>query len=571
MRKIAREHHIDVRNIAGSGEGGRVTKNDILAYIDAGAPASARSATLQARARSSAPLLAPNPSATAGLDPAKYERTPMSVMRRKIAEHMVMSKRTSPHVHSAFEIDFTKVDEIRKAKKAEYEKAGGKLTYMSFITKACAEALKKVPIVNASVDGADIIYKKDINIGVAVALDWGLIVPVVKNADGMSLLDISKAIADLAARAREKKLKPEDVQGGTFTITNPGVFGALFGMPIISQPQVAIVGVGAVEKRPVVIDDAVTIRLRAYMTIGYDHRVIDGAIADEFMQVVKKMIENWDRCGGVGLRGVRGSRAGLTREEIQNRRLRSLFDDVESCGFEHRSPSIWIRSRVMPERVRRRESRPRVDVHDRQQKLATRFQYARRFAERLGDVGARNVIDCRHADCAIVRAGLERQLTSITDLHFDPVRHAGNARVRHQPLRRVAVDSEVAPVDVDRGHRDTRFRKQQPNRCAARAGADVDDATRSGCEEAVGSGRDRQVDAKQRVRNQQARDAPGRDERRGTDHPPAPLQPDAGNGEPAEQRERHEMSPADRPAVPEVVGERRCHAATIAAPALNAR
>ena len=294
VRKIAREHHIDVSNILGSGEGGRVTKNDILAYIDAGSPVATAAAPQGGATVSQAPLLAPNPSATAGLDASKYERTPMSVMRRKIAEHMVMSKRTSPHVHSAFEIDFTKVDEIRKAKKAEFEKAGGKLTYMSFITKACAEALKKVPIVNASVDGADIIYKKDINIGVAVALDWGLIVPVVKRADAMSLLEISTAIADLAARAREKKLKPDDVQGGTFTITNPGVFGALFGMPIISQPQVAIVGVGAVEKRPVVIDDAITIRLRAYMTIGYDHRVIDGAIADEFMQVVKKTIENWD-------------------------------------------------------------------------------------------------------------------------------------------------------------------------------------------------------------------------------------------------------------------------------------
>jgi 2-oxoglutarate dehydrogenase E2 component (dihydrolipoamide succinyltransferase) len=301
VRKIAHEHHVDVRNIAGSGEGGRVTRTDILAYIDAGKPvsagagasASAQRATAE-RSASQAPLLAPNPAATAGLDPTKYERTPMSVMRRKIAEHMVMSRRTSPHVHSAFEIDFTKVDEIRKAKKAEYEKAGGKLTYMSFITKACAEGLKKVPIVNASVDGTDIIYKKDVNIGVAVALDWGLIVPVVKNADTLSLLDISKAIADLAARAREKKLKPEDVQGGTFTITNPGVFGALFGMAIISQPQLAIVGVGAVEKRPVVVDDAVTIRLRAYLTIGYDHRVIDGAIADEFMQVVKKVIEDWD-------------------------------------------------------------------------------------------------------------------------------------------------------------------------------------------------------------------------------------------------------------------------------------
>ena len=297
VRKIAREHHVDVRNITGSGGGGRVTKNDILAYIEAGSPVSTAPAVADKPAGQAAPLLAPNPSATAGLDASKYERTPMSVMRRKIAEHMVMSKRVSPHVHSAFEIDFTKVDAIRKAKKADYEKSGGKLTYMSFITKACADALKKVPVVNASVDGADVIYKKEINIGVAVALDWGLIVPVVKNADAMSLLDISKSIADLAARARDKKLKPEDVQGGTFTITNPGVFGALFGMPIISQPQVAIVGVGAVEKRPVVVDDAIAIRLRAYMTIGYDHRVIDGAIADEFMQVVKKTIENWDAAG----------------------------------------------------------------------------------------------------------------------------------------------------------------------------------------------------------------------------------------------------------------------------------
>ena len=296
VRKIAREHHVDVRNIAGSGEGGRVTRSDILAYIEAGRPAAAFAPTAQIATvdKPAAPVLAPNPLATAGLAADKYERTAMSVMRRKIAEHMVMSKRVSPHVHSAFEIDFTRVDEIRKAKKADYEKAGGKLTYMSFITKACADALKKVPIVNASVDGTDIIYKKEINIGVAVALEWGLIVPVVKNADTLSLIDISKAIADLAARARDKKLKPEDVQGGTFTSTNPGVFGALFGMPIISQPQVAIVGVGAVEKRPVVVDDAVGIRLRAYMTIGYDHRIIDGAIADEFMQVVKKTIENWD-------------------------------------------------------------------------------------------------------------------------------------------------------------------------------------------------------------------------------------------------------------------------------------
>ena len=292
VRKIAREHRIDVRNIAGSGSGGRVTKNDILAYIDAGMPAP----PVQVPAgRAAAPqLLGPNPTAVAGLEADRYERTPMTVMRRKIAEHMVMSKRVSAHVHSAFELDFTQVDAIRKAKKAEYESAGGKLTYMSFITKACASALRAVPVLNASVDGTDIIFKKDINIGVAVALDWGLIVPVVKNADAMSLLEISKTVADLAARAREKKLKPEDVQGGTFTITNPGVFGALFGMPIISQPQVAILGVGAVEKRPVVIGDDIGIRLRAYLTLGYDHRIIDGAVADQFMQHVKKEIENWD-------------------------------------------------------------------------------------------------------------------------------------------------------------------------------------------------------------------------------------------------------------------------------------
>ena len=165
---------------------------------------------------------------------------------------------------------------------------------MSFIARASADALKAVPVVNASVDGTDILYKKHINIGVAVALDWGLIVPVLKDVDQRSLLEISKAIVDLAARARDKKLSPDDVQGGTFTITNPGVFGALFGMPIINQPQVAILGVGAVEKRPVVVDDAVVVRMRAYLTLGYDHRIIDGAVADEFMSHLKKTLENFD-------------------------------------------------------------------------------------------------------------------------------------------------------------------------------------------------------------------------------------------------------------------------------------
>jgi pyruvate dehydrogenase E2 component (dihydrolipoamide acetyltransferase) len=283
VRKIAKEHHVDVRNIAGSGAGGRVTKADILGYVEAGAPVSGTSALAPAQAPRKEPVQ------IEGVD-----RVPMTVMRRRIAEHMVMSRRTSAHVHSVFEVDFTKVDQIRKAKKAEYEQAGSKITYMSFITKASAEALKAVPVVNASVDGNDVLYKKDINIGVAVALDWGLIVPVIKNADRKDLLEISKAIVDVAARARDKKLSPDDVQGGTFTITNPGVFGALFGMPIINQPQVAILGVGAVEKRPVVVNDTVTIRLRAYMTLGYDHRIIDGAVADEFMSHLKKTIENFD-------------------------------------------------------------------------------------------------------------------------------------------------------------------------------------------------------------------------------------------------------------------------------------
>jgi pyruvate dehydrogenase E2 component (dihydrolipoamide acetyltransferase) len=219
---------------------------------------------------------------------------PMSVMRKKIAEHMVVSKKTSAHVHSVFEVDFSRVAKIRETKRAEYERAGAKLTYLSFIIKAAAHALRAVPVVNASVEGDNIHYHQDVNIGIAVALEWGLIVPVIKNADQKDLAAISRAVADLAARARAKQLKPEEVSGGTFTITNPGVFGALFGMPIISQPQVAIVGVGNVEKRPVVRDDAIAIRTMAYLSIGYDHRIIDGAVADEFMSHIKQEIENWD-------------------------------------------------------------------------------------------------------------------------------------------------------------------------------------------------------------------------------------------------------------------------------------
>jgi 2-oxoglutarate dehydrogenase E2 component (dihydrolipoamide succinyltransferase) len=215
-------------------------------------------------------------------------------MRKKIAEHMIMSRRTSAHVHSVFEVNFGRVAQIRDAKKAEFERVGAKLTYLSFILKAAVDALRAVPVVNASVDGDNIVYHKDVNVGIAVALDWGLIVPVVKNADEKNLLGLSRAIADLAARARSKQLKPDEVSGGTFTITNPGVFGASFGMPIINQPQVAILGVGNVEKRPVVIDDAIAIRPMAYLSLGYDHRIIDGAVADQFMSHVKKSLESWD-------------------------------------------------------------------------------------------------------------------------------------------------------------------------------------------------------------------------------------------------------------------------------------
>jgi 2-oxoglutarate dehydrogenase E2 component (dihydrolipoamide succinyltransferase) len=218
----------------------------------------------------------------------------MTVMRRKIAEHMVASRRTSAHVHSVFEVNFQKVEKVRQARKAEYERAGAKLTYLSFILKAAIDALRAVPVVNASVDGENITYHKHVNVGIAVALDWGLIVPVVKNADEKNLLGLSRAVADLANRARNKQLKPDEVSGGTFTITNPGVFGALFGMPIINQPQVAILGIGAVEKRPVVVDDAIAIRPMAYLALGYDHRIIDGAVADEFMSHIKHTLENWD-------------------------------------------------------------------------------------------------------------------------------------------------------------------------------------------------------------------------------------------------------------------------------------
>jgi 2-oxoglutarate dehydrogenase E2 component (dihydrolipoamide succinyltransferase) len=220
---------------------------------------------------------------------------PMSKMRALISDHMVASRRTSAHVTSFMEIDLTRVARIRARKREEFEAATGqKLTYLPFIIASVVKGLRAFPIMNSSVAGKSIIYRKPVNIGVAVALDWGLIVPVIKNAEDLSLAGITKSLNDLAARARAKRLSPEEVQDGTFTITNPGVFGALFGTPIINQPQVAILGIGNVEKRPVVIDDAIAIRPMAYLTLGYDHRVIDGAVADHFMSNMKQALENWD-------------------------------------------------------------------------------------------------------------------------------------------------------------------------------------------------------------------------------------------------------------------------------------
>jgi pyruvate dehydrogenase E2 component (dihydrolipoamide acetyltransferase) len=306
VRKIAKEHNVDIAQIHGTGIAGRVTKDDILGFIDKGQvgqvgqvgqrePASAAESSAASAGQGSRTVSgAPAPAAVTFKPGANDHVEKMSVMRKRIAEHMVLSKKTSAHVHSVFEVNFGRIAKIREAKKAEFERAGAKLTYMSFIIKAAIDALRAVPIVNASVDGDNIVYHKDINVGIAVALDWGLIVPVIKQADEKNLVGLSRAVADLASRARSKQLKPDEVSGGTFTITNPGVFGALFGMPIISQPQVAILGIGNVEKRPVVVDDAIAIRPMAYLTLGYDHRVIDGAVADEFMSIVKKSLENWD-------------------------------------------------------------------------------------------------------------------------------------------------------------------------------------------------------------------------------------------------------------------------------------
>jgi 2-oxoglutarate dehydrogenase E2 component (dihydrolipoamide succinyltransferase) len=281
VRKIAEERQLDIGRIQGSGAGGRVTKRDVLQAIEGGlaegAPAPGRSEPAHVPAYASG---------------ERVEIVPMTTMRKKIAEHMILSQRTSAHVTQVTEVDVHKTMKLRaRHKQAFEERNGAPLTVTAFMVRAAVEALKAFPIVNASIDGDSIVYKKDFNIGIAVALDRGLIVPVIKNAGDLSLSGIAKAVRDLAERARNKKLSPDEVQGGTFTITNPGVFGSLFGTPIINQPQVAIMGVGSIDKRPVVVDDAIAIHHICYMTLSFDHRLIDGAIGAQFMGHVKETLQ----------------------------------------------------------------------------------------------------------------------------------------------------------------------------------------------------------------------------------------------------------------------------------------
>jgi len=297
VRKIAAEHGVNIASLHGSGVAGRVTKRDILGFIESGA-----STTI------------PVPGARTGGAPGGHMLPlpepwvgdvvePMSKMRALISDHMVASRHTSAHVTSFIEIDFTRIARIRAKHRAEFEAATAqKLTYMPFIIKAVTQGLQAFPVMNSSVAGTNVIYRKQINIGIAVALEWGLIVPVIRHADDLSLSGITRALNDLAARARAKKLSPEEVQEGTFTITNPGVFGSLMGTPIINQPQVAILGVGAIEKRPKILpgsdgEDTIAIRTCAYFSISFDHRVIDGAVADQFLAFVKKTIETFPETG----------------------------------------------------------------------------------------------------------------------------------------------------------------------------------------------------------------------------------------------------------------------------------
>jgi len=293
VRKIAAEHQVDISGIPGTGFAGRVTKQDILGFIEHGVPTPTAPGS-----RLPAPALA-GPVQHPVVEPWPGDRVePFSKIRKITADHMIMSRRTSAHVTSFFEIDYSRVAELRRKHKAASAERGVNLTYLAFIAKACAENLRKHPVVNAAVSGDNIIYRRDVNIGIAVALDWGLIVPVVKRADELSLSGLARAINDLGERARTKKLSPDEIQRGTFTITNPGVFGSYAGAPIINQPQVAILGVGAIEKRPKVVTlpdgtDTIAIRTMGMISMSYDHRVVDGADADRFLADVKRALEDF--------------------------------------------------------------------------------------------------------------------------------------------------------------------------------------------------------------------------------------------------------------------------------------
>jgi pyruvate dehydrogenase E2 component (dihydrolipoamide acetyltransferase) len=299
VRKLAREHNIDLAQVSGTGAGGRVTKQDVLDFVE-----HRTSAPVAAPAAASRPAAAPAPDR--GPQAARFSPTgvedlvPMSQMRKIIAQRMIESRRTSAHVHCMFEVDLTRIVNLRNRLKNAFEQRyGQRLTFMPFFVRAAIIAIQQFPIVNASVEGENIRYHKHVNAGIAVALDWGLIVPVLKSADELNFLGLQRGISDLGERARSKKLLPSDVEGSTFTITNPGTFGAVFGLPIINQPNAAIMGVGGITKQPLVVtdkdgNDSIAIRSVVHLTLGYDHRIIDGAIADQFMLVVKKTLESWN-------------------------------------------------------------------------------------------------------------------------------------------------------------------------------------------------------------------------------------------------------------------------------------
>ena len=287
VRKLAREHNVDLSKIHGTGAGGRVTKQDILDLVEHRSSAPARQGGEVPARPAPAPAVIPG------------DLVPMSQMRKIIAQRMIESRRTSAHVHCMFEVDLTRIVNLRNKLKSAFEQRhGARLTFMPFFVRAAIIAIQQFPIVNASVEGESIRYHKHVNAGIAVALDWGLIVPVLKNADDLNFLGLQRGITDLGERARSKKLTPADVEGATFTITNPGQFGAVFGLPIINQPNVAIMGVGGITKQPMVVtdqdgNDSIAIRSVVHLTLGYDHRLVDGAVADQFMAVVKKTLENW--------------------------------------------------------------------------------------------------------------------------------------------------------------------------------------------------------------------------------------------------------------------------------------